>query len=34
MTTIQEIKKDHRNKAIIGFVIGAAIAIAIFAIYS
>lgn len=34
MATTQEIKKDHRNKAIIGFVIGAAIAIAIFAIYS
>ena len=34
MTTTQEIKKDHRNKAIIGFVIGAAIAITVFAIYS
>ncbi len=34
MTTTREIKKDHRNKAITGFVIGAIIAIAVFAIYS
>ena len=33
MATAKEIEKDLRNKAIVGFVIGAAIAIAIFAIY-
>jgi len=34
MPTMKEIEKDLRNRAIIGFVIGAIIAIAIFAIYS
>jgi len=34
MSTAQEIEKRLRNKAIAGFVIGAVIAIAIFAIYS
>jgi len=34
MATTKEIKRDHRNKAIIGFVIGAVIAITVFAIYA
>jgi hypothetical protein len=33
MATAKEIEKDLRNKAIVGFVIGATIAIVIFAIY-
>jgi hypothetical protein len=34
MSTAQEVEKRLRNKAIVGFVIGAVIAISIFAIYS